>query len=121
MSIIYVAAPYELRNEATQAMVTLEKHGHSITSRWLWETEENGPTPADKDLEDIRMADTLLVLHPEEFEYKGTGGRHFEMGYAVALGKNIVLVGRRTNNFHHLNCVTVVESVEAYCDGHAQS
>lgn len=110
---IYVAAPYELRDTAIGVMRDLEQMGFTVTSEWLRTDEEISPKMAAQDLRDIDAADLVVVLHPPEFEYKGTGGRHFEMGYAVAKGKRVILVGRRTNNFHHLPCIERVEDITA--------
>ena len=110
---IYIAAPYPLRDKAQGIKRQLEFCGHTITSRWLTEDQTGmSDRNARGDLEDIAAADLLLALHPEDWHDRGTGGRHVEFGYALALGKQIVLLGRRTNNFHHLQCVRVIDRVE---------
>jgi len=110
---IYIAAPYPIRQQAIQAKEYLERHGHIVTSRWLIE-EQTGMSHqhAQGDLEDVAAAQLLLALHPEGWHNKGTGGRHVELGYALALGKQIVVIGQRTNNFHYLDCVRVIELLE---------
>lgn len=114
---VYIAAPWPIRDEAIQAMLILERQGHFVTSRWL-KVEEDDTDPyvlekaAYEDLANIREADALLLLHPEDWHNKGTGGRHVEFGYALALAKQIIIVGRKTNAFHHLAGVQVVERVE---------
>lgn len=109
---IYVASPYELIDKARGVSQYLESQGIEVTSRWL--AGENGDKSlwAQNDLDDVARADLLLALNPEEYRNKGTGGRHVELGYALALGKQIVLVGVRTNVFHHLACVRVIERVK---------
>lgn len=109
---VYIAAPYQLRDNAIRAMNTLHAMGHIVTSCWLLEAEDDGPDSAQKDLDDIAAADALVLLHPEEWHQKGTGGRHVEFGYALALGKKIILLGQRTNNFHRLPSIRVVERLE---------
>jgi hypothetical protein len=113
MSHIYIAAPYEMREEAISIMHWLESQGHEVTSSWLRDGAfANDDPTARLDLADIDRADLLLALNPSEWRRSGTGGRHFEMGYAIHAGKQIVLVGVRTNVFHHLDCVRVIERVE---------
>lgn len=108
---IYIAAPYPLRDDAIALMHTLEHRGHEVTSRWLKQLDENNDETARADLEDVRWADTLIFLHPEAWHDRGTGGRHFEMGYAYALAKRIILIGQRTSIFHHLSDVEVIDSI----------
>ena len=108
---VYIAAPYTCRAAAIAVMHVLEAAGHVVTSRWLRETNPNCDANAKKDLTDIDNADALLALNFKEWQDKGSGGRHVELGYALALGKRIVLYGPRTNIFHHLDSVTAVDSI----------
>lgn len=43
----------------------------------------------------------------------GTGARHFEMGLAFALGKPLIVVGKRQNLFDFLPHVTVLKDTSA--------
>lgn len=110
---IYIAAPYPLREEARRIMILLESAGHHVTSRWIVEDQVGmSHEHATHDLEDVARADLLLAVHQEAWHNRGTGGRHVEFGYALALGIPVVLWGQRTNNFHHLNHVRVIERLE---------
>lgn len=110
---VYIAAPYELHGKACATASWLESQGIEVTSSWLNPgTFGNDDKTARLDLDDVARADLLLALNPEAWRKSGTGGRHVELGYALALGKQIVLVGVRTNVFHHLDCVRVIERVE---------
>lgn len=109
---IYIAAPYPTRDAAIAAMHQLEALGHMITSRWLKAPDELADEHARKDLADVAEADALIALNPAGWEDIGTGGRHVELGYALALDKQIVLVGRRSNIFHYLSHVRVIERLE---------
>lgn len=109
---IYIAAPYPLRQEAIFVMNLLEGSGHEVTSRWLKSPDELADEHARKDLADVDACDVLLAMYPAEWADKGTGGRHVEFGYAVARGKQIVLWGPRTNIFHYLSDVRVIEGLE---------
>ena len=104
---MYVAGPYTRREECISVMHWLESQGHHVTSRWLREEMQINHAAAQTDLDDVAAADVLLLLNLEKSE-----GKSVELGYALALGKQIVLVGARTNVFHHLDCVRVVERVE---------
>ena len=109
---IYIAAPYPIRNEAIGVMLQLQALGHTVTSRWLKAPDELADEHARKDLADIDEADCLLALNPEDWENAGTGGRHIEFGYAIATGKLLVLLGRRSNIFHYLSDVRVIDRLE---------
>lgn len=109
---IYIAAPYEMRRKACSIASWLESQGIEVTSRWLAGEVGEQSAWAQNDLDDIDRADLLLALNPEEYRNKGTGGRHGEFLYAHARGKQLVLVGVRTNIFHHLDCVRVIERIE---------
>jgi nucleoside 2-deoxyribosyltransferase len=113
---IYIAAPYPTRDEAMALMRKLEALGHTVTSRWLKAPDELDDDSARKDLADVAEADVLLAVNDAEWANSGTGGRHVELGYALALGKRVVLVGARSNIFHYLTSVHVVESVDAFLD-----
>lgn len=93
-------------------MGQLESLGHVITSRWLTQLDENGDEWARNDLADVDAADVLLAMNPVDWERGGTGGRHVELGYAIAREKQVVLWGRRSNIFHHLSSVRVIERLE---------
>lgn len=109
---IYVAAPYEMREEAIFVMHKLEEQGYEVTSSWLREVHQNDDEHARIDLADVTRANEFLLLNPEEYRRAGTGGRHVELGYALGQGKYIVLLGVRTNIFHHLSEVHVIERLE---------
>lgn len=107
---VYIAAPFPLRDYAVAMMHDLERRfGFEVTSRWLKAPDELADEHARKDLADIAAADVLLAINPSDWIDKGTGGRHVELGYALALGIPIVLLGSRSNIFHHLSSIIVVE------------
>jgi nucleoside 2-deoxyribosyltransferase len=109
---VYIAAPYPTRNDAITLMHAIEKLGHSVTSRWLTQIDDDGPDAAMMDIMDIERCDVLLLWNPIAWHNAGTGGRHFEMGYAAAIGKRLVVLGARSSNFHHLPGVRVITQVE---------
>ena len=119
---IYIAAPSELRSTAASLKDILERKGYEITSRWI-EMEDFGSTDPKylglwsvNDLNDVAAADTLVLINPEEYRTKGTGGRHVEFGYAAAHGIPCYIFGARTNVFHWGFNVKLVNSIDELLD-----
>lgn len=109
----YIAAPYECRAYAQLLQPLLAQRGCVVLASWLEQQNPESAAEALVDLEDIEHADLVVVLNPPGFERSGTGGRHVELGYALALRKTVILVGQSTNVFHHLkNIIRVPSHVE---------
>ncbi len=104
---LYIAAPFIRQDEARDKARQLSAIGFEVTSRWVDEdvsaaaeaTHEYNAERAHIDIEDIDAADYFVLLADHDSR---TGGKHFETGYAYATGKNLMVVGRRENVFHHL-------------------
>lgn len=120
---IYVASPFAARTLGLEVSRALEAAGHVVTAGWLasqrdatdeWvgispaSTDEEVLAHAQGDLDDIDRADAYLGLTsayvlarepgiPEPWLH--TGGRHVEMGYALAQGKKVALLGVPENVF----------------------
>lgn len=109
---VYIAAPYPERALAVKTMQRLEWQDIEVTSRWLKGGDALTDEWARNDLDDVARADVLLALNPIGYSNMGTGGRHVELGYAIALNKAIVLVGERTNIFHYLSNIKVLDGAE---------
>lgn len=109
---VYIAAPYSCRDFAIRIMTMLELQSIEVTSRWLKAFDELSHNYAQQDLDDVARADVLVALNLGGWEEKGTGGRHVELGYALALNKKIILVGARSNIFHHLSHIKVLDGHE---------
>lgn len=107
----YVAGPQQLRDKALALAGRLKELGYAVTSRWLYD-DVPAADVARACLDDVRAADVLLLLNPESWGDKGTGGRHVEFGYALALGKQVAILGSVTNDFHRLPGVRVIERLE---------
>ena len=116
---IYLAAPYATRPQVKARATELTRIGYTVTSRWLNEkhavndatvgaapalTDQQAAGAAAGDLIDIKSADLLVVFTPRALGYPrdcgNSGGRHVETGYALALGKPVLLVGDPENIFH---------------------
>lgn len=109
---VYIAAPFQLRNRAQLLRSGALSLGLISTARWLdVDAEDWNDEWARKDLDDLDRAKVLLLLNPEEWATEGTGGRHVELGYAIARKKAIVLLGARTNIFHHLNVIHTADDI----------
>ncbi len=110
---VYLAARYVRRDEMVGHARELTVMGYEVTSRWINGSHELGDHPAAaerarlalEDYGDLERADIVLCFTEEpraRLEQPGRGGRHVEMGIALALGKRVVLIGPRENVFHHL-------------------
>lgn len=111
---VYIAAPYTQRHHAFTLMRLLQASGMgiSVTSGWITMDNTLDDASARMDLDDVARADALLAYNLPEWNNLGSGGRHVELGYALALKKKVVVLGERMNIFHYLNDVTVVNNVD---------
>lgn len=107
---VYIAAPYPWRDSAIHVMRQLVDVGVQVTSTWLVVQEEMADASARVDLADVARADVLIAINPPGWEEQGTGGRHVELGYALALKRPVVLVGQPSNVFHYLDDIVRVPS-----------
>lgn len=67
---------------------------------------------AETNLGDLRLADVLIMMD----DYDNVpGGKHFELGYAFALDKRVIVLGRREHGYTRhsdvLNATTFEELV----------
>ena len=122
---VYLAAPWQWRAEMIQVKEHLEVSGNVIVnSTWLGpedtddlatlaNEEDRCRKVAQRDFDEIDAADVVVVFSYPEMHGKGSGGRHVELGYALAKGKPVVLVGEKENVFHRLGSI---RQVDAYKD-----
>lgn len=97
---IYVAAPFPDRDRAREVRDTLVEDGHSVTARWLdMEHTDYGTEArfATMDVADVEKADLLLVLGGPG----SRGGKHTELGIALAHRKPVIVIGEAEQVFHH--------------------
>lgn len=103
---VYLCAPFREQDRARAIANVLRLNKIAICSRWITSTEADTPESWEKcaqgDLDDVRKAHILMAINPESWREKGTGGRHVEFGYALAMQIPILLYGERTNAFHYL-------------------
>lgn len=129
---IYLAARYSRRIELCQYKAELEAMGHLITSRWLNGShqidhdgqpigehgeklfEEGEGESADamrrrfvtEDVADVQRADIMIAFTEAPRSGHSRGGRHVELGLAIAWEKAIFIVGPFENLFCYLPQIT---------------
>lgn len=121
---VYLAARYSRRLELAGYARELRDLGIEVTSRWLLglhDTPPEGVAPegvehwrwcAEDDIADVDAADVLVALTEPEGNVvgRGRGGRHVELGYAIARGKAVIVVAHRENVFCCLPQITFAPS-----------
>lgn len=121
---IYPAGRYSRRDELRIFANDLRNIGHTITSRWLNTNfrddnpNESSAAPLEErgkyaliDMLDILSASCVINFTEAPGTVGGArGGRHVELGMAIAWQKRIIVVGHRENIFHHL------VAIEFYAD-----
>lgn len=126
MSKIYLADKFAHREKMRHVADLLRGNGHEITSQWIdigdGTTEENVTDEvrthgAIMDLDDVLRADTLIAFsYPRSLPSTG-GGRHVEFGYAIAKGKQVIVVGPKGEHvFHWVPGVLHFETLEQFME-----
>jgi nucleoside 2-deoxyribosyltransferase len=119
---IYIAGRFSRRYEFRRLAEDLEAAGHEITCRWLYSDDHHaqlqGSQPraaraAERDLEDVRAATVCIAFTEGPDGKQGRGGRHVEVGAAIALGLRVIVVGNPEHIFHLLPEVEQVDTVDA--------
>lgn len=127
---IYLAAPYAARDILKDHLPFWQDHGHEVTCGWVKgtrplgqdtfgisaaSTHEEVEAHALMDLEDVDRADAL-VLYTAQYiasvagldpvaHNLNSGGRHVEVGYALAKDKPVVVIGPLENIFQRGLCL----------------
>jgi nucleoside 2-deoxyribosyltransferase len=120
---VYLAAGFSHKDEIAEKTRELQALGVQVTSTWPWEevkpatqlhevSEEYLTTHAQRDINEINEADTIILFTQESTKPFCRGGRMHEFGYAHAAGKQLIVIGPRENIFHYLPTVTVYPSWE---------
>lgn len=125
----YLASRYSRRQELLGVRDVIEALGGEVTSRWLNGSHQiddqgvpigddgaalvDGPEQletkkraarlrkkfAQDDVEDLRRADVVIAFTEPPRSSASRGGRHVELGLAIAWQKHVVVVGPRENVF----------------------
>ena len=124
---IYLAAPYHRRFEMLGVAASLMRAGHDVTSRWI-EGGQGGAASGDpqqvvaiEDLDDLHRADCVVTFTARAREAAPArtprSRGDVELGFALATGKRLCVVGPRETALHHLRRVEVYTNVAAFIDG----
>ena len=113
----YIAASWPRRQEAVAISSYLVSSGYKSTARWINESKSQGYEHGvsgmtgglpEQDEHDVRVADCLVCLTGDTLT---RGGRHTELGIAIALGKRVFCVGPMEQVFHRHPLVTMVNDI----------
>lgn len=126
MYSFYLAARFGRRDELNSYRLLLAEHGYTVTSRWLTQhqkldlqapgasySEDERRAFALQDYIDVTRASHLVAFteDPNDNAPGGRrGGRHVELGVAIALGKTVYIVGPRENVFCFLPGITCFDN-----------
>jgi nucleoside 2-deoxyribosyltransferase len=116
---LYIAASSQ--DAARHLRHELEQRGHTCTARWI--LDANFGRRADDlakmeaaamDLEDVSAAKDGLILLAEIEGVMVPGGKHVEMGFALAKGYPVYVIGRLENTLQYHPSVIRYRTVEAF-------
>lgn len=112
---VYLAAMYQWMEAMKVKRELFREAGFESTAQWIDGDEEklSRHDAATMDLADVDRADALVIYTLKKGSMFSSGGRFVELGYALAKGKFVIVVGDRENVFCHLDYVIVVETTEA--------
>jgi nucleoside 2-deoxyribosyltransferase len=122
---VYLAASYSRKKEIFERAEHLRSLGVEVTSTWMLEPHSPNSTLgelpfeeyvslAERDLEEINEADTIILFTQDPTKPFVRGGRMHEFGYAHASSKRLIIIGPRENIFHYLPIVEVHHSWESF-------
>ena len=124
---IYLAAMYSQKPLMEKYAKELRDLGFEVTASWLEESHHPHSKMSDltnnelvqyaiADLNDIDKSDILVFFSQDPETATVRGGRHVEVGYALAKNKAILVVGPAENIFHYLPNIRQVNSWAAALD-----
>jgi hypothetical protein len=104
---VYLSGRFALAPDLARAKLQLEAVGLVCTARWLDGDLGGARVMAAIDFDDVKRSHALVAWAdaPVEFsphKFAARGGRHVEVGLALAWGIPVYVVGPRENVFHHL-------------------
>lgn len=123
MTTCYLAAAFPRRAEIAHDAALLRREGLGIASTWHDAPHDLTPESdltyqqrsrlAQRDRDDLERAAVLALYGDPPGAYQGTGGKHVEFGYALALDLHIVIIGHRESVYACLPSVVFCETPEA--------
>jgi len=117
---IYLISRHGRRAEMQTYAHELEEMGHEIASSWIFGDGRDDCECGSAELErralqnmsDLRRSDCCLAFSEPPGSPYDRGGRHTEMGAALAWSKRCILVGPPENVFHHARQVELCYTFE---------
>jgi hypothetical protein len=126
---IYVASSHPRFSEAAALAAALREAGHEVTSNWhdqpekegyqtqadgreLVQPEDNGKdmhVEAERDFQEVVSANVYVGITGDDLTH---GGRHTELGIALASGLFVGIFGPREQIFHFHPSVQVLPTQE---------
>jgi nucleoside 2-deoxyribosyltransferase len=105
---LYLAAPFKRKSEVFDIAGLLRNTGVDIASSWVLSSHTaDGDVSREllgdewiKNIHDLQTADVLVFLNLAGWYPEGAGGKHYEAGYAHAMGLPLLLVGERSHSYH---------------------
>jgi hypothetical protein len=108
----YLSSAFTRKLELRALAEALRRAGHVVVSTWHDDPDdrddvmaEDAGDKAERDLAEIRQAEVFVAFTPGS----ARGGRHFEAGFACALGLRLIAVGPVVE--HHFHRLRAVERV----------
>jgi hypothetical protein len=108
---VAISARFGRKEECRRLASAIRRHEHLVVSHWLSSTEDDESLDAMEkgeaaivDIAAVRSCDVLVCLsekYPWDTSGATRGGRHVELGAALALWKQVILVGPPENIFYH--------------------
>lgn len=90
----------------------LQDLGDEVVSRWTKEGASGLMDMAAQEIEDVSKSDGLVLLINAKNSHRGLA----TLGMAIAFNKRIVLIGPRSDPFHHLPTIEHYERHQAFLD-----
>lgn len=111
---VYIAVGWKGLHVASNLAKQIEAAGHEVTNHFLAPGFEPGEDDLDPkhglaDMADINAADALVCITGNGILASTTGGRHFELGYAMAKGKPVAILGSVENCFQAIHTVAKLD------------
>lgn len=102
---IYVGAWTKDQEKARNLRSILEILDHEVTATWIDRINPEAKYSssdyafgAERDISDLKRSEAIICITGNS---SPSGGKHFETGYAMALGLKVYIYGPRENVFHY--------------------
>jgi nucleoside 2-deoxyribosyltransferase len=137
---IYLASKSTMEKQVREVSEELKKQGHQMTVEWwdfpkarnivaendeLWFQHKHIQWICDRDLKAVESADILILVANADEETRFDGA-NVELGYAMALGKPCISVGKITRSamyaqIHRCGSITELVSHVKYLESRFRS